>query len=376
MPQNESGNTPLHWAVQNQHEKVVRVLLAKLGNVDVLARNSFGKSVLTEGFSGKNQEVLKMLLEHSSADEDALMGGMGDKGKDDNGMDVAVSMGENAAGEGGPNAAAAAAEGEGLVHHFVMDREKEPDRVLRVREMEIKHADDPFGQAPADDTTGLGVWSASLVMARWLVSQKRIKEELLDDAVVLELGCGCAVPGLAVAVHARPKSLYLTDLNPETLENARVNVGLNRENFMSPDTAAHISVTTMDWTDLSSYPPGTEGGVDVVLGSDLVYQKSIAPLLTKVLQRLLKPGGRFLYVAPETGRDGLPEFLAGLTTKKGGLALVKEEVAGPALLSNPFQGADSEEGEEAEEKEEAFLLHFHELATQEVVYKLYEYVKK
>src|SRR6056297_1296860 len=67
---NESGNSPLHWAVQNQHEAVVRLLLEKLENVDVLARNAFGKSVLTEGFAGKSQGILKLLLEHPSADED------------------------------------------------------------------------------------------------------------------------------------------------------------------------------------------------------------------------------------------------------------------------------------------------------------------
>ena len=118
----------------------------------------------------------------------------------------------------------------------------------------------------------------------------------------------------------------------------------------------------MDWEDVSSYPPTP---VDIVIGSDLVYQKSIAPLLTDVIGRLLRPGGRFLHVAPDTGRDGLPEFLQGL--EGGGLGLEKKvDIAAKQEYSdNPFQSQSFED----------FMLHFHELATGEVCYRLYEFVK-
>lgn len=396
-PRNESGNTPLHWAVQNQHESVVRLLLGKLENVDVLVRNGFGKSILTEGFAGKNQEILKMLLEHSSADEDALMGRTGQQGQGvkeegqegeaegeegEEGEEVSMTI---AMGENDDDAAASV-----IIHRLVLDKQQDPGRVLQIRELEIKHADDPFGQAAAEDTTGLGVWPASLILARWLVTQRK---ELLDDATVVELGCGCAVPGLAAALHGRPKAVHLTDLNPETLANAQENVQLNKEHFLVPDTATRVHVTAMDWGDEASYPAGPVGAVDVVLGSDLVYQKSLAPLLSQVLLKLLRPGGRFLYVAPATGRDGLPEFL-GMLSQGAGLTLVSEQEARPELMANPLEGSKGKaegegEGEEegvemeddtqqevAERAEEAFFLHFHEMATQEVVYKLYEYEKQ
>jgi hypothetical protein len=69
--------------------------------------------------------------------------------------------------------------------------------------------------------------------------------------------------------------------------------------------------------------------------------------------------------------------------------LVSEQEAGPELMANPLEGSkgtgEEEEGvemeddaqqEAAERAEEAFFLHFHEMATQEVVYKLYEYEKQ
>jgi hypothetical protein len=47
-----------------------------------------------------------------------------------------------------------------------------------------------------------------------------------------------------------------------------------------------------------------------MVGSDLIYQKLLVPLLVGVVVlRLLKPGGTFLYVAPDTGRDGSEEFI-------------------------------------------------------------------
>ena len=51
-----SGNTPLHWAVLNKNEGAVKALLAASG-VDVLAKNGFGRSALTEAFAAEQQDV-------------------------------------------------------------------------------------------------------------------------------------------------------------------------------------------------------------------------------------------------------------------------------------------------------------------------------
>jgi len=357
----------------------VRLLLEKLENVDVLARNAFGKSVLTEGFAGKSQGILKLLLEHPSADEDALMGG-GGQGQCQEGNDggEVLKAGLQSAKEA--NEASGGGGEATVIHRLVLDRENDPDRVLQIRELAIEHADDPFGKAAADDTTGLGVWPAALVLAQWLVQERK---ELLDASTIVELGCGCAVPGLAAALHGRPRAVHLTDLNSETLMNARANLAMNRENFLVPETAACVHVSAMDWGNEQSYPPSAVGAVDLVLGSDLVYQKSLAPLLAQVLCRLMRPGGRFLYVAPATGRDGLEDFVKGLSDRAG-LFQVSEKEAGPKLLSNPLEGGGMVEGstgspqeeEAADSADQMFFLHFNELATQEVVYKLYEYVKQ
>lgn len=142
----------------------------------------------------------------------------------------------------------------------------------------------------------------------------------------------------------------------------RENIDLNRENFACPNTKVHALQT--DWSDPATYP---QTPIDVLIGSDLVYQKSIAPLLSQVIDRILLPGSRFLYVAPDTGRDGLPEFLGGLETN----LCLKKTIDLPAAKEvysevNPFLSQNWTE----------FMLHFHELASGEVQYKLYEYVKQ
>ena len=76
---NSSGNTPLHWAAANGHEEIVKLLLDEprfKDKIDVLQKNNFGRSALTEGFSSSNTKLVGHLLEHDSAEEDRLIGGM------------------------------------------------------------------------------------------------------------------------------------------------------------------------------------------------------------------------------------------------------------------------------------------------------------
>jgi ankyrin repeat protein len=75
---NKSGNTPLHWAAANGQERCVQLLLSSCHDgVDVLQKNNFGRSALTEGFTSQNTNVIQLLLEHESASEDRLIPGEG-----------------------------------------------------------------------------------------------------------------------------------------------------------------------------------------------------------------------------------------------------------------------------------------------------------
>ncbi|KAL9182426.1 hypothetical protein ACHAXT_013078 [Thalassiosira profunda] len=359
---NDSGNTPLHWAAGAGHAACVRLLLDHYDALsakgtddtqnddtqkplDVLLKNGFGRSALTEGFASGDTKTVEHLLNHGSAEEERLIGGLDKK-----------EVGEAEAGE---VATGGKREGkqEGIVHEFDFlrgvdegeaERNDEERPSVFIRELPIAHADDPFGQAPIEDTTGLGVWCASLVMAWWLASSSMV--DRMKGKSVLELGAGCGIPALTAAVHGRPASVAITDLNPETIENIRHNIGLN-----GCDTEV-VTAASIDWGDESTYPPEK---LDFVVCSDCIYQKDIVPLLKRVAAGLLKPNGSFLYVAPDGGRDGLPEFIAAM--KADGFECVREEAAPEAYKCNPLSSGDDED----------CFLHFGELAG--TTYVLYEF---
>jgi predicted nicotinamide N-methyase len=309
FPKNKSGNTPLHWAASNGQSDFVEFLTSQNRfDVDVLEKNDFGRSALTEGFTSENEGVLKSLLEHDSASEEKLLSTDGKSGS---------------------------------YHiHKLFDK----DSPLLIRELAMANADNPFAdtERPDQDTTGFSIWSAALVMARWLNTKS------WDDASVLELGSGCGVPGLAIAVSKPPpKQVFVTDLNPKTVENLGSNIELNE--------LENVQAMCMDWSDKSTWP---QEQLDFVVGSDLIYQKSLVPLLTEVVMGLLKPGGTFLYVAPDNGRDGMEEFIAKMKKRCPGW---KQEVAPSSYHSNPLTNEDDDE----------CFLHFQELSS--LTYILYEF---
>ena len=358
LESNDFGNTPLHWAAANGHPETIKVILQYGGdNVDVLRKNNAGRSALTEGFSSSNTEVAKLLLEHDSASEDKLLqGSQPVNGDDDGGADQS----ENNDGENDQH----------VEHDFVLvsKNDKAPttktNLVLKIRELPISNADDPFGDPgqPQDDTTGYGIWSASLILARWIVDQ------FVDDwkgKTVLELGAGCGVPGLAAAVYGQPASVVVTDLNPKTVDNLRHNVELNqRPTEKGPSTMAATEASVMDWTNSATWPTppasastssSKQSVFDVVIGSDLVYSKSVVPMLLSVLDGV--EAGTFLYCAPDTDRDGLKEFLERLIQK--GWRLVKQIEANDSYKESSL------------DDEEVFFLHFPEMAA--TTYILYHF---
>ena len=306
---NLSGNTPLHFAALNSQADMVQLLTTqKFHEIDVLEQNAFGRSALTEGFTSQDEGVIKSILEHDSAAEEKLLA-----------MDGKATS---------------------HVHEFF-----EKSLPLRIRELAITNADNPFAdqERPDQDTTGLSIWSAALVLARWL------REMTWTNSTVCELGAGCGVPGLAVAMsNPPPKRVYLTDLNPITVDNLQHNISLNA-------ATENSSALKMDWCDRSTWP---EEELDFVIGSDLIYQKSLVPLLVEVVTGLLKPGGKFYYVAPESGRDGLEEFIDRMKEISSDW---KAEIATKEYHSNPLASGDDEE----------CFLHFQELSS--LTYYLYEF---
>jgi hypothetical protein len=421
MAINAQQNTPLHWAAANGHDKTVRILLhplmgslatnTKTGTgtrtipaVDVLQRNAAGRSILTEGFSSENHDVVQQLLEHESASEEKLVAtgsgkpktggaGTGDDNDNDKQDNYNNDGNEHENKDGGDDTAAS------IVHDLVFGGKRgdstSPTSLaagsavrIRIREqvMARNEQDSILGQdSPDQDATGLGIWAAALVTAAWMVeeavssdggdkSKNNTKStNMLDrfaNRTVIELGAGCGVPGMVVAASGRssssdndpntvvtsarqpPSKVYLTDFNSKTVENLRYNAQLNQ------DQTTQVDVRYMNWQDPTTWP---DERLDFVIGSDLIYQSDMVPLLVQTVAGLLQQNenSRFLYVAPDTGRKGQEGLVVALA--EAGLELDTVREAPAAYSANPLYSQDEEE----------CFLHFNELSSMR--FKLYEF---
>ena len=129
--------------------------------------------------------------------------------------------------------------------------------------------------------------------------------------LVVELGAGCGLAGLAVSVSvagrvkSSPPAVLLTDL-------AAV-VPLLQRNVARNPLAAGVAVAPLVWGDPASTSAALGPGrqADIVLGADLVYrQPNVEPLLA-ALSQVLRVGG-IAVLALDTSHcpEAVADFLA------------------------------------------------------------------
>ena len=99
--------------------------------------------------------------------------------------------------------------------------------------------------------------------------------------VVCELGAGCGLPGIVARVLGGAERVVLTDYFPHTVANLAHNIHANA-------CAENVSAAKLDWADKSTWGDDLVGSVDVIVGSDLVYQESCVPDIVSTVDALLK----------------------------------------------------------------------------------------
>ncbi|KAH9897817.1 putative methyltransferase-domain-containing protein [Cubamyces lactineus] len=189
-------------------------------------------------------------------------------------------------------------------------------------------------------TTGLRTWSASLVLAEYLL----FHPDLVISKTALELGCGAGFLGIIVATiqlaQAAESSLWLTDVNEPVLQRSENNLRM-RANQSCQHPQLHFR--TLDWFD--AVAPDSRLLVDalfedalpdVILGADVVYDPSIIPPLVQVLALALTPrtGNRqpVAYIAlTQRNEETLTDFL-----QQAEAVLSVEQVCAKLVADNMF----------------------------------------
>ena len=136
------------------------------------------------------------------------------------------------------------------------------------------------------------IWPSSTVLASHLISMAA--QRTLDSPKRgLELGCGVGLvtTGAMIAGYDMLATDYYTDALAFTRANAW------RTTKKSPETEM------IDWR---SFPRKVKG-FDLILASDVLYEREYAELLPGIFKRALAPGGLVLLADP--GRIGVPDFI-------------------------------------------------------------------
>ena len=134
------------------------------------------------------------------------------------------------------------------------------------------------------------VWPSALVLADVVAGLP------VRGTSVLELGCGLALPSLVAAL--RGGRVLATDWSPDAVALAARNGERN---------GAHVATAVRSWRDPEGF---RDGPWDLVLASDVLYERrDVAPLL-EVLPRLVDDGDVLL---ADPGRPAAAAFLAAAT---------------------------------------------------------------
>ena len=133
------------------------------------------------------------------------------------------------------------------------------------------------------------VWPSALALCRHVGP-----DAVPPGSRVLELGCGVGLSGIAAAIGSSPESVLLTDLDPLAVELAQL--GAEASGVADVCTCA-----VRDWHALDTWPE--EGGFDVVLGADVIYEPEACDAIAALLTRVLKPGGVFILADGKARRN-------------------------------------------------------------------------
>ncbi len=132
------------------------------------------------------------------------------------------------------------------------------------------------------------LWPSGAALAR------AVERRSLGGRRIAELGCGLALPSIVAALGGA--RVLATDWSPDALRFATLNAERN---------AAALETMLVTWAEPE--PLVARGPFDVVLGSDLLYERRNGELLLELLSRLVH--GRSEILIADPGRPHTSAFL-------------------------------------------------------------------
>jgi len=154
------------------------------------------------------------------------------------------------------------------------------------------------------------IWPSSTILAEQLLAMEAMPKA--NGGTGLELGCGVGL--VTTAAMAAGYDMIASDYYEDALAFTRANAfaALRR----SPATRM------IDWRHFpDDVPP-----LDIIIASDVLYEKEYARLLPGIFSKALRPDG--VAIVADPGRVGVPEFLE--SCDESGLAITSK-------ITHPFE---------------------------------------
>lgn len=135
------------------------------------------------------------------------------------------------------------------------------------------------------------IWPSALALSEFIIKN----HGLFERKNIIEIGSGLALPSIVASEFA--KEIIITDYLEDAINFARANVLLNER--------MNVNFSTIDWRNIN-----TDIKYDVVLASDIAYEKRSFEFIPKAIETLLKDDG-VCYIS-EPSRAMAKEFFATL----------------------------------------------------------------
>jgi len=149
--------------------------------------------------------------------------------------------------------------------------------------------DDPDGEAE-----DLGISSAAwplfgVLWAAGTVLADRMWTQDTEGKRILEVGCGIALA--SIVLNHRKADITATDRHPEAEAFLRENARINDD--------PEIPFVRVGWTD----PPSDLGLFDLIIGSDLLYERAHVEALSDFIEQHAKPVCEVVIIDPGRGES-------------------------------------------------------------------------
>ena len=189
---------------------------------------------------------------------------------------------------------------------------------------------DPLGEAEALGISSASwplfglLWPSSQALANWVEHRASVPRER-----ILEVGCGLALASLVM--HRRGEDVTASDCHPLTSRFLSDNTSLND---MAPLPYRHGNWADADDAPVREDRPVVEGRFDLIMGSDVLYERDDSGHLSRFIARHAQPTAEVLIVDPNRGnRSGFNRRMAA-----AGFALEEVDLSHAHEGQVPYRG--------------------------------------